>query len=463
MGEFSPQFSMALAGIALLPVIVWFLLRRKSIKFLLFGAVSILLFSSGTLEILGVSTSITRIAAEMLVVACFMLTVLRPNSGGKRLPGLFALVAFIATALVSLLFSDENPVMVLFFYRDYLIAPLFFYSTINSRFNDQEVRAITKLLQYLFLSQIAANFIKLMVIGHIEEPYIGTMANLGGSLTIIFALVGSVVCISLYLSTKNVRYFIGLLGFVAFSLIGEKRATIVYVPFVYWALLMARQAYTGMKLKPAIKQGSLLLAASVLLIYFAVRLIPSLNEEHQVWGSFDIAYAMDYSTDYLTTGAGAIEEVGRLNAPGYLLGSVASESKPSFFFGHGAGHLVKSSFNDLAVRLGNQSDISMYLYGVGYAARTAFLQLFLQVGVIGVVLYLLVWIRIFISERKLQKASESSLLVQKSAVAVMMVGIALVFLLDFFTYSVVSVQLGAVSVSIALLLAVLRGRKPISV
>ncbi|MDK9557289.1 hypothetical protein QQF73_06580 [Marinobacter sp. M216] len=453
-GNFTLDSSMLLAGLAILPVFAWFALRRMTLKLFLFGSLLLLVFSRGTLELLGISTLLTRVGAEALVLACFILVILMSGSPRKRLPGLYSMSAFVCVALLTLLFNEIKPTMVLLFFRDYLFTIMFFYAAINASFNDHEVRVIGKVLVFLFLSQIAANIIKVFVLGDIVEPYIGTMANLGGSLTIIFAMVGSVVSIALYLNTRKYRYVIVLIGFIAFSIIGGKRAALVYIPLIYLVLLARYQLQSGVKLGALFKQGALFVLVTLVFVYISLRLMPSLNPEREVWGTFDIEYAMDYGTRYVTTGSGAIATIGRAEAPAYLFSRVASDSYLHLFIGYGAGHLIKSRFNPLLVRTGDQSELSKELYGVGYGARTAFLQLFLQVGIVGVFFYLALWVRIFKVEFRFQRRRLSR--AEANLGSLVILGVSVVFLIDFFTYSVVFVQLGPVSLATAMIVSLSR-------
>lgn len=178
--------------------------------------------------------------------------------------------------------------------------------------------------------------------------------------------------------------------------------------------------------------------------------MPSFNQERQVWGSFDLDYALDYSEKYLSTGAGAIEEVGRSAAPVYLFTKVASDSTTHLLFGYGAGHLIKSGFNPLISKTGTQTDATMELYGVGYGARTAFLQLFLQVGIIGLFLYVAIWIKLFIGAKKYLTRYRK--LNNNKTMEEILLGFFIVFILDFFSYSVVVTQINPVTFIIFLTL-----------
>jgi hypothetical protein len=445
---------MALAGLPLIPVLIWFLLCRQTSRLVLVGGLIFLVFSKGTLEILGLSTTTTRLVSEGIIIVLFLLTFIGSSQPRKHLPGLFWLITFITIAFLSVIDSKANLKLLIFFYRDYLFVILFLYCVLNLSFSTNETRTLSKLLVLLFLSQIVANIIKYFVMGTIMEQYIGSMANLGGSLTIIFALVGSAICITLYLHTKNLRYLMVFLGFILFSVLGGKRATVVFMPILYLAMVIFHQKQHGIKLHEWFKQAVLIFIVSITLVYVAVRLLPSLNPEQTVWGPFDLEYAIEYSTRYVTTEGGGIERVGRIRAPGYLVDMAALDSLDRLLLGYGAGHLIKSRFNPAIAVFGSQSDITMDLYGVGYGARTAFLQFFLQVGLFGVISYLGLWVCIYRSSIRIQRNTQEPSTRRLAALALF--GLFFVFAIDFFTYSVVMVKISSVSLAFCLIVAFTR-------
>lgn len=431
--SFSLNPLMALAGLPVAYVFFWFLRQRYTATALLVACLLFLVFARGTLEILGLSMTLSRLLIEVVILLLFLKGFLSKRLS-KSYPGLFWLVGFIAISALSLWVNGLSLPLLLLFLRDYLFILLLFYGLLNINLNAKEVDVLERLLVALFISQIFANIIKVLVLRDIIEPYIGSMANLGGSLTVMFALFGGAYCIALYLVTKQKVYLLWLLGFVLFSMLGGKRATVAYFPVLYLFIFAIHQKFIKKQTIFSIRQWLLFSVMTLFIVYFSIRLFPSLNEEREVWGSFDLAYALDYSDRYMTTGAGAIEAVGRLDAPGYLLGNTFADGLDKFLIGYGTGHLIKSRFNPVLKAAGSQQDATEYLYGVGYAARTTFLQLFLQVGMLGVVFYVgTVW-RIFrfcLKKSKLHdNFKESSFIVLFSS------GLCFLFFLDYFSYSV---------------------------
>jgi hypothetical protein len=450
--DFSINPLMALCGIPLIPVAAWYFKQKSSLKTFIFGFLILFTFSSGTIEILGISKPLIRLVSESLVIILLIFSVISNSKKMTfRIPGFYFLTGFTVFSLISTAISNTSLSLLLLFYRDYIFIFLLFYATFNLRFTDYEIKLLLKLSLLCASVQIAANFIKYLVSGSIIEPYVGSMAVLGGSLTIIFALTGSAYAIVMYLDSKNTKFLLLLIGFIAFSIIGGKRATVVYVPLLYLILLIRHQITNGIKPMILFKQITLFIIIFLTIIYLSIRLMPSFNQENKVWGTFDLDYALDYSERYVSTGAGAIDEIGRSAAPAYILKNTASDSFVNFYFGYGSGHLIKSSLNPLISRLGSQNELTKDLYGVGYGARTAFLQLFLQVGIFGVFLYLCIWYKFFrFAQRNLSTYDHKK---SKSAYLILF-GFSLVFLIDFFTYSMVVTNINSVTIILCIMLLI---------
>lgn len=456
--EFVKNPLMALAGLVLIPVIIWFLKQKQTKTTILFGILFLLVFSGGTLELIGLPTSIHRLLLELLALWVFYKGVIIKTKKPKQLPGILWLVMFILFSILSVVLNNISVPLLLLFLRDYLMVFLFFYGVYNLYFSPYETNTIKKLIIYLFISQIFANVIKVLINQTIMEPYIGTMANLGGSLTVLFALFGSSYALSNYLIFKRKKYIYLILGFLIFSILGAKRSTIVYFPLIFVILtFLYHKKFERINFR-LINRIMIFSVLSIFAFYFAVRLMPSLNKERVVWGSFDIEYALDYSERYVTTGAGAIDEVGRAEAPVFILTNMINDDIYSMLFGYGAGHLVKSNFNDLLVSQGSQQNLTENLYGVGYGARTGLIQIVLQVGIAGLLAYLLLLYFIF----KKSLVNINSLLYgnQLKLHYLFLIAIWLVLSLDFFTYSVVSAKISSLSLSFFLYLGLI-GNKSI--
>jgi hypothetical protein len=436
--------------LAVIPVIFWFFQNVRTSRELVYSFLFFTAFSRGTLELIGISSSLTLLIMEGIVVFLFFEVLFLTNKKSFKLPGIFFVVSFIIISILSYIANEFDFINLLLFLRRYLLVILFFYILINTNFNAGEQNFLNKLLIYIFISQIFANIIKLIIIGDIIEPYIGTIANLGGSLTTLVALIGGAYCVSTYLITFRKRYLIWIFGFIIFALIGGKRAIIGYFPLIYFIGLF----YFQKKFKKAntkfFKKVFIALFSAGSIFYVSVRTLPTLNPENTIGGSFDLEYVINYSEEY-TSGGHVEDNIGRSEAPIYLMNKLLNQDIYKTLLGFGAGHLVKSSFNK-EVAGQDSDDITMSRYGVGYGARTGFLQMLLQVGFLGVIFYILFFINIF---RKISKIQTSLLMNKEKILYLTSIIILFIVFLDYFTYSDMVSVLGAVSFSYMWILSIL--------
>ncbi len=425
---------MILTGVALLPVVFWFLKFNINIRTRLIGSLFILLFSKGFLELVGIPNNISSLICELHII---LMLVIFKKSKNSQYPGWFLIFGIFLTGIISTVNNQTSIVQFLLFFREYFEVIIFFYLIINIHFIEKEIQFLIRLIIFLFISQIFANLIKLIILQDIVEPYIGTIAVLGGSKTMILALVGGSYFIVQYLLTNKRTYLIGLLGFIIFSLIGGKRATILYFPLIYLISYFIFQFKYSVKQKIALNKLVPILTGGILIFYFTARLLPTLNPEKQIGGSFDLTYIIEYSESY--TSADYINEIGRSEAPAYLVIKLLNDGYDKLAFGYGTGHLIKSSYNENTVNL-NSDEITSTKYGVGYGARTGFLQFLLQIGVIGVIFILFFFLFIMFLIWRIKTAP---VVFRFTSILLL-----LILLMDFFTYSYESLLFSAIGCSI---------------
>lgn len=424
---------MIVTGCVLIPVIIWFVKFNLNFRTRILGAFFILLFSKGVLELAGIPNTVSGLFCELLLG--IMLISFR-RSASKYYPGLFFVAGVIVIAIISAIMNGTSIIQFLLFFREYFEAILFFYLIINIRLSEKEIQFLLKLLIRLFLAQVAANVIKLLLLQDIVEPYIGTIAVLGGSKTTILALMGGSYCIVLYLVTGKRIYLWGILGFIIFSLLGGKRATILYFPVIYLISYVIFQLKYSAQQGIVFKKMIVIFGGILVLFYVTARLLPSLNPENKIGGSFNVEYIIEYSKSYAT--ADYIDEIGRSEAPAFLLLKAWNDGWEKCAVGYGTGHLIKSSFNKESTNL-TSDEITYLKYNVGYASRTGFLQFFLQIGLAGVILMLLFFLTIL---RIVWKMKSAPVFVRFTSILFI-----LVILMDYFTYSYESILFSAIGCS----------------
>lgn len=393
---FTPQKIVALNYVAVVPVVLWYLKNVTGWKYLFFGAIFIINFSRGTLELLGISSTITRLTIELLILLLLVIQIVANRK--VRLDGIKYHFLLLIICILSAAINDIKLQVVIGFFRDYWMMFLFFYILLNSNFTRRDIKLLNKLLVFLFLSQIFANFIKIYLVG-ITEPYIGTISVRNGSITTVVVLLGISYSLINYLYTGKRIYIIVILGFLLFGIIGGKRVILFLVPLIILTTSFLFYIYNR-SIKSFVKLFGSSIIAIILIVYIIIRTIPSLNPDNKLWGKFDFGYALNYSREYAmdtnqTTGA------GRLTTPSLVFKMLYSSDLDNLLFGFGTGHLVRSSFNESLIDK-NVFETTQSLYGrdIGYGSGTGLLQVLMQIGLFGLTIYIITIYQMFKSSIK---------------------------------------------------------------
>lgn len=236
--------------------------------------------------------------------------------------------------------------------------------------------------EILFI-QIVLNIWKLIVIGHWYEGLVGSITGVsGGAVGTTLPLVGLCwICshMSLSLNKRSIFYIAGLLfiGFMA-----GKRAVWLQFPilFVILSVFIERKNLRN-KLIPII-------LLSPLLLYFGLRLSPTLNPENKVWGSFNPEYTLNYIMEY----SGGTEKYddnivagqGRLGANLLIYDMIFSSENESTWLLSGLGTKYI-----MAADSENYRDSNYYMGVSNRGALTGFAKTFLAYGIVGLLLFVI--------------------------------------------------------------------------
>lgn len=190
------------------------------------------------------------------------------------------------------LYTQNTITIVLSQYSRYVEILLLYFIVKHTIYNGKGERLLA-LLYDIGLMQIIISVFKMFAIGW-------QMEGLVGSFTIIGGAQGTVIPILWFINlwyyrkgkftNKDWLYILGLflVGFTS-----GKRAVMFILP----ALVAAFMIYVPkLRLKSSTIAMTILLVP--LLLYLGVRLTPTLNPEHKIWGSFDWEYAMGYAETY---------------------------------------------------------------------------------------------------------------------------------------------------------------------
>lgn len=377
---------LAILSITLVPVFVWWRQHPVDNKIKYIGYFIILLFSQGSLDLLGLNQTLVRYLFELPLAIYFILDIIK--NGFRKTPGSGYVLLFLLASIPSAIYTSG--MMYILFIQEFLLVWITFYCFYNADWSDENCDSINQLFIWLCVSQFFAAILKFLIIG-ICEPYIGTMASHSGGLTTLFSLTGFCICEIMYFSVKKRTWIWGCIGFILFGLIGEKRALVFMIPafffisFLIYSLL-TRQFGTAFLKK--IVSGVILIP---LLFYVMVRINPSFNPDRKIWGDFDLGYTLNYAEKY-NSGTLRMDDdnVGRSEALTVFHKHIFNDNLYNVLFGYGAGILVQSAFNHEVS--GSVQTYSLNRWGIGYGISIGYITLLAQVGFVGTILYFLIYV-----------------------------------------------------------------------
>jgi len=357
----------------------------------------IIAFSRGFLETyLKIAPETSRIFCEIPIIL-FILLVVISQFAKLKLPGLIYLLIFIIMSVISMI--DNNTPFTLFhtFIRHCLIGVTFFYLILNLKLSERDLISIWNLILILIIAQIPIAVIKLLTIGVSEGPMIGSIANLGGSISTVLPMLGTVIFASLYFYYRSKYNLLIIIGLLFFGFVGLKRAISIFLPLTFAITYLSFHFLEKKKniLTPIATKTVLFIIFTIpFCFYLLVRLSPSLNRENKIWGSFDLGFTIDYMqyyetrSDYNEILNNRLEGTGRYTA-WQAAQNFIQHSKYSFLKGIGPGFIETTSLE------GNYNSLEILSlgYGVGMIGG---LRIFLQIGFIGLAVFLIFHAKIFI-------------------------------------------------------------------
>ena len=293
-----------------------------------------------------------------------------------KLFGIWIVLSFLLIVFISFISNGSGLVPAFLFLRVLFRYYLIFLAIINLDLDEKSMKFVNNLLIFVFIVQIPLSLIKLAVYEQGERSF-GLSSH---SISTIIPLIAIGFLISYYFLYKRLKIYIILIaGFIAFALIGGKRAFIFYLP----VLLMFFAWFLKDNFKMMFKYVVLGILIMTLSLYASFRLIPTFNPQREIGGSFDPAFAIDYVLNYSTHFTDSGLSTGRISSSIALFNNLYNEGVERFLFGFGPGIIMKSMFKSY-----DRSDISETEFGIRYG-ENGLCWLGLQVGYLGCFVFFL--------------------------------------------------------------------------
>ena len=402
-------------------------------NYYLIASIFILAFTKGIPELLGFPESIIQLFIELLIFILFansLFFILKRRR--IRGPGLLINFYLLTIIFISFLFTNVSTLQLILFLRKFAVYYLFFYALFNINILSIYKDKLIKLIIILSLIQIPAGLIKVLVVGRMEK-IIGTMSIHEGSLATIMPLMAISYLIANYLYYKQNKYILGIVLFTGVGLTSGKKALIFYIIalFLYIAYIYARPKYFIPK-AVFMKKLFVILVFMTILFPVSITLNPTLNPEHKFGGSIDFEYLDRFITKYQTldqkTG---VEGDGRFDAPFVAFDRLYDGGMVNILFGFGPGEIIKSSYTRYKKPL-------LEKYNIGYGGRIGLVWTLMQIGFVGMILFLLFHILLF--KKILNVYYDESTNKKFRVFALSTVGFSMIYIFDFFTYSTEMIQ-----------------------
>lgn len=212
---------------------------------------------------------------------------------GDRLITIF-FVLFSLFFVFSAFSNNDSWTIIFSQYSRYLIA-YFLWFKVRKEINSNPIKA-SRLRQFIFdiiLMQIIISIGKLFIFrGRQIESIVGSISHIGGAAGTILPILGFIGLWFYKRGKFKLKDWLFVAGLMLIGFLAGKRAVWFIMPFVVFGFMI----YV-----PKVKLNKILLVVLLivpLVFYFGVRLTPTLNPEHKLWGSFDTKYSLNYANEY---------------------------------------------------------------------------------------------------------------------------------------------------------------------
>jgi len=407
--------------------VIYIILRHDEFGFYLLFTVS---FTPGLMELCNIQAAIPKGIGYLIALLLFFKAVGQSLSVRRRMRffGLKTMICVLWLAVISAMYNGKSLLETAVFLQYIVPAYLFFLSLLNLDFSPQKV---SRFIMFWIAVQLPAILVKAVVLGVSEKGGIGTMSLGEGSVSVIFPMLVTCFLAAALFSTGDIRYVILIGCYVGFGLIGEKRAVMIFLPltvFLTFVLWWKLNRLTAWLTRCVILGASAVVVIGFLSLYATIRVCPDLNPDHTVGGRFDMDYAADFATQYLS-------EDYKLNRLTVILNTHRLLSKRwiHYLIGFGPGDVTGSRFTAVDDSENPIDD----KYELGYGGRTGAIWFWIQTGILSSIVYLafhfLIFAHVFRGFEWLKNQRDQIL-------ALGFLASVLVFTIDYLSYSRCMIQ-----------------------
>ncbi len=376
----------------------------------------------------------------ILLLILIALITRRDNSIRFMIPSFMPVAMALFVYISSTIINNSSYIITIIFIRTVYEPYIFLLALVNLNLNDRMFKKINKTIFFFAVIQIPAAIVKLIIFGAERDVIFfggsrllgaeiasGTFGRAAGTMGTLFPLIVIGFLIPFYIQKHKVKYIYLILGFVLFSFLTGKRAFLLILPiFLYfqYRLMKPKMIKTISYKKITFK----MLAIGVVIFILGVKLTPMLNPSNAIWGKFDINYLFTSVKEYIEGENISGQTIGRLSTMKNIMEVRKDYTILEKLFGKGPGLFIKSGLTRSTYKEGLKE------IGIAYGV-TGFGWLILQVGILGVICYLLLIWMLFRFVKNIYKQIKDP---YWKAITVGSFGVFIVIMFDFFAYSVTS-------------------------
>lgn len=407
----------------------------------------ILVFFNGIIDMFRIPPFYVNLLIESLVFLLLIYTISITNKETRnfQVPGIRIFGIFSIVLLISVYINDSDLYISYLYYRFFLTPYLVMLIIVNIKMSEKDVFKLISFIEYLFVFQLIATVIKLVLLGRPEHP-VGTIIVAGGGVATYLPLIAAGFLLArFYLYKKEKIYIYLLLGFPLIAFASQKRGAFIFMPFVFLVIvfLLNRTDPKSNTLEKSFKYLVSLSIIALFLLMFASKTTSTMNPEKSGSGTFDPGYLFESSVQYNSMeGKYTLGRFASFKQVNKVIGGSEFSNK---FFGYGP-ETLKGVTRD---------DGRFEKFGVAGTYPGISYQL-IQIGIVGAGLWALFYffygIRIF----RIMKKEKSGYWKSFAMGSLVMI---FLFFIDYITYSATFITVYALTFTISIAFGLLLKRQ----
>jgi hypothetical protein len=195
---------------------------------------------------------------------------------------------------------------------------IFYIAILNLELTDKQLKKINLFFLFCLCLQLPVVAYKFTIYG-MSELTMGAYAVREGSLTTMLPIIVLLFAVPFYyMHQRNPLLILLCVSFIAFSIVGKKRAILFFLPLsillLYFLIAFKEKHIHTFKKSMGLFLG-VLASASIIIVVLVLN--PTLNPEKKIGGSVDLDYVVTYTKNY----------EGRVDGEGYTTGRFSSSQR----------------------------------------------------------------------------------------------------------------------------------------